>query len=60
MTTVEILLRGEGVLRKIVRNHSVEFIELDGDHYANFGGVLTVQVTEDERELINRLDEEEN
>lgn len=52
--------RAEDILRKILRNHSVEFVRHSGDDYANFGGSLAIQVTPEEREYINELDEEEN
>lgn len=51
---------GEAIIRKILRNHSVEIIERFGVTLANFGGVLAIEVTPEQAAWINELDEEEN
>lgn len=51
---------GDRLIRQIIANHGVEIVSLAGTFVANFGGVLAVEVSEVEADVLREIDEEEN
>jgi hypothetical protein len=43
------------ILKTIVENHGVEFLELGDDLFASFGDRLTIEITPNEAEILKEI-----